>query len=130
MKVGIGAAIPTLGRERDAHGVVIEGRAYRDGKVVCDRVHVTMARDGRLGLAPHERRSVVARFLGPRPDLRGELAAVVRRRGAAARRAAERIEPIEVVSDEGQRFVGYVLPPQLRTARELREVEFVMRERS
>ena len=33
------------------------GRAYRDGRLVCWRVHVTIGRDdARLGLAPHERR--------------------------------------------------------------------------
>jgi hypothetical protein len=110
--------------------VVIWGRAYRNGEVVCDRVQVTIGRDGRLGLAQHERRTVVARFLGPRPDLRDELAAVARRRGAAARRAADRIAPIEFIDDKGHRIVGRVQPPQLRCARELREVEFGLRERS
>jgi hypothetical protein len=66
------------------------GRAYRDGKLVCGRVRVTVARDGRLGLAPHERRYVTARFR-ERLDggLHAELLALVRRRGAAARRVAE-----------------------------------------
>jgi hypothetical protein len=39
------------------------GRAYRDGSLVCGRVHITIGRDDRLGLAPHERRYVAARFL-------------------------------------------------------------------
>ena len=38
------------------------GRAYRDGRLVCWCVHVTIGRDdARLGLAPHERRYVTAR---------------------------------------------------------------------
>jgi hypothetical protein len=124
------AAIPALAAHRNAHGVVIEGRAYRDGEVVCDRVQVTVRSDGRLGLTPRERRSVVARFLDrPRPQLRDELVAVVRRRGAAARRAAERMAPIEVVCD-GQTIVAEVQPPLTpERGRELREVEFDLRER-
>jgi len=66
------------------------GRAYRDGKLVCGRVHVTVGRDARLGLAPNERRYITARFR-ERLDaaLHAELAQLVRRRGAAARRIAE-----------------------------------------
>jgi hypothetical protein len=123
------AAIGAFGARRDAHGVVIEGRAYRNGEVVCNRVQVTVRSDGRLGLTPRERRSVVARFDRPRPQLRDELVAVVRRRGAAARRAAERMAPIEVVCD-GQRIVAEVQPPPtLARGRVLREVEFGLRER-
>jgi hypothetical protein len=32
------------------------GRAYRDGSLVCGRVHVKIGHDDRLGLAPDERR--------------------------------------------------------------------------
>ena len=77
------------------------GRAYRDGSLVCGRVHVTFRRDDRLGLAAHERRYVVARFLDRlHPTLRSELEELARRRGAAARRAAERMEPIVIVVDD------------------------------
>jgi hypothetical protein len=95
------------------------GRAYRDGEVVCARVHITIGRDGRLGLARHERRYVVARFVERlHPTLRTELNELARRRGAAARRAAERMDPIEVVFDDrhlgSQRIVARVQPPQVR----------------
>jgi hypothetical protein len=110
------------------------GRAYRDGEVVCARVQITIGRDGRLGLAQHERRYVVARFLERlHPALRTELTQLARRRGAAARRAAERMDPIEVIFDDRrlgrQRIVAWVQPPQLRCG-ELREIEFGLREPS
>jgi hypothetical protein len=108
-------------------------RAYRDGEVVCARVRVTIVRGDRLGLAPRERRRyLVARFMERlHPDLRDELAALARRRGAAARRAADRMEPIEVLFDnKRQRIVASVQPPQLRCGGELREIEFGLRERS
>ncbi|MGI9100525.1 MAG: hypothetical protein ACR2H2_18895 [Solirubrobacteraceae bacterium] len=108
------------------------GRAYRDGEVVCARVHITVGRDGRLGLARHERRYVVARFVERlHPVLRTELTELARRRGAAARRAAERMDPIEVIFDDGrlgrQRIIARVQPPQVRWG-ELREIEFGLRE--
>jgi hypothetical protein len=108
------------------------GRAYREGSLVCGRVHVTFDRDDRLGLAPRERRYVVARFLDRlHPTLRSELAEMTRRRGAAARRAADRIEPIVIVVDDPrhgrERIVGRILPPELRRG-DLREVEFGLRE--
>lgn len=108
------------------------GRAYRDGSLVCGRVHITIGRDDRLGLAPHERRFVAARFLDRlHPTLRSELVELIRRRGAAARRAAERMEPIVVVIDDPrhgrERIVGQLKPPQVRHG-DLRDVEFHLRE--
>lgn len=110
------------------------GRAYRDGSLVCGRIHVTFGRDERLGLAPHERRYVVTRFLDRmHPTLRSELAELARRRGAAARRAAERMEPIVLVIDDPrqgrERIVGRLEPPQTRRI-DLRDVEFQLRERA
>ncbi len=108
------------------------GRAYRGEQLVCARVHITIGRDERLGLARHERRYVVARFQ-ERLDagLYGELRELVRRRGAAARRVAETLAPIELVVDDPrrgrQRVVGRLQPPQLRRG-ELREIEFAVRE--
>jgi hypothetical protein len=91
-------------------------------------VNVTVATDDRLGFAPRERRRVVvARFterVGPK--LR-ELAAVVRRRGAAARRAADRIAPIEVIDREGRRIVAPSQPPQVRHG-DLPDIMFTVRE--
>lgn len=103
-------------------------RAYRDGKVACARVHVTIGRDDRLGLARHERRDVCVRFQDRIDDpLRSELVALVRRRGAAARRIADALETIELVLDhpdgEGQHITGRLQPPQLRHGR-LRDIEF------
>jgi len=104
------------------------GRAYRAGRLVCGCVHVTISRDDRLGLTEHERRLVRVRFHEPvADDLRTELTALVRRRGRASERAAERIDPIELVVDdprgEHQRLVGRLQPPQTRHGR-LREIDF------
>jgi hypothetical protein len=103
-------------------------RAYRDGELVCGRVELTVSADFRLGLAPHERRYLTARFFERLdPVLRDELAELMRRRGAAARRAAERMAPVEVVFDDPrcgrQRIVGAVQPPQVRRG-ELCEIRF------
>jgi len=100
---------------------------------VCARVHITIGRDGRLGLTRHERRYIAARFLERlHPALRSELTELARRRGAAARRAAERMDPIEVVYDDTrlgrQRITGWIQPPQVRPRGELREIEFGLRE--
>ena len=71
------------------------------------------------------------RFHEPLDDrLRSELTQLVRRRGAAARRAVEGVDPIEVVVDdphgERQRIVGHLQPPQARHG-QLREIEFELR---
>jgi hypothetical protein len=106
-------------------------RAYHDGELVCSRVELTVTADPRLGPAPHERRRFAARFLERlHPSLRTELAELVRRRGAAGRRAAERMQPVELVFDDPrhgrQRLVGSVQPPQMRRG-ELYEIEFGLR---
>jgi hypothetical protein len=107
------------------------GRAYRAGRLVCGCVHVTVLGDGRLGLAPRERHVVRVRFHEPLDDdLRSELTTLVRRHGAAGRRAVERIDPIELVVDdaygERQRIVGHLEPPQVRHGL-LRAIEFELR---
>jgi hypothetical protein len=94
-------------------------------------VHVVVIRDGRLGLAPRERGLVRLRFHEPLDDdLRTELIELVQRRGAAARRAVDRIDAIEVVVDdprgERQRIVGYLQAPQARHG-QLRTIEFELR---
>jgi hypothetical protein len=104
------------------------GRAYRAGRLVCACVHVTVRLDDRLGLAPRERRLVWVRFHEPLDDrLRDELMQLVRRRGAAARRAVERIDPIELVIDgrhgDPVRVVGRLEPPQVRHG-QIRNIEF------
>jgi hypothetical protein len=127
--------MPRITDEDSNHGLRSAhawGRAYRDGSLVCGRVHVTFGRDDRLGLAPRERRYVVARFQDRlHPTLRAELAELVRRGGAAARRAADRMEPIVLVVDDPRhgrdRIVGRIEPPQTRRG-DLRDVEFGLRE--
>ena len=91
-----------------------------------------MSVDERLGLTQQERRLVRVRFHEPLDDgLRYELTQLMRRRGAAARRAAERIDPIEIVFDdaygERQCIRGVVEPPQVRHG-QLRDIEFALRQ--
>jgi hypothetical protein len=105
------------------------GRAYRAGRLICGCVHVAVSHDDRLGLAPRER--CLVRFHEPLDDdLRSELTQLVRRRGAAARRAVERVDPIEVVVDdphgERRRIVGHLQPPQMRHG-QLRDIDFELR---
>jgi hypothetical protein len=106
--------------------------ACRDSTVVCGRVELTVAADSRLGLTPRERRSFTVRFLDSlEPGLRTELTTLVSRRGAAARRAADRMQPIEIVFDDPlrglQRIAGSVQPPQRRTGIDLHDVQFGLR---
>jgi hypothetical protein len=139
MPAAMPTAIPALMGSRFARGVVFEqhygwARAYRDGRVVASRVRLTVDHDIRVGLAPSERRRRVVRASFAErvdPALRAELVAVARQRGAAARRAADRMAPIEVVIDDPhrgrERIVGLVLPPQERRG-DLDEIEFGLHE--
>jgi len=109
-------------------------RAYRDGRLVAGRVRLTVDHDVCVGLAPRERRrrSLRAAFAERvDPALRAELVAVARRRGAAARRAADRMEPIEIIIDDPhrgrERITGRVLPPQQGRG-DLDEIEFGVQE--
>lgn len=106
--------------------------ACRDGEVVCGRVELTFRKDPRLGLTARERRRLAARFVEHlHPLLRAELDELVHRRGAACRRAAERIEPIELVFDDPhrglQRIVAQIQPPQTRRS-DVHDVTFDLRE--
>jgi hypothetical protein len=101
---------------------------------VCGRVHVTVGRDGRVGLAQHERRYLRARFLERLdPTLRRELSELAHRRGASARRIADTLRPIALVIDDPrrgrERFVVWLQPPDFRYG-DLREIEFGLRELS
>lgn len=106
------------------------GRALRHDQPVCGRIDLVIAHDDRVGLAPTQRRHATVRFLDPPTDrLRDDLATLLRRRGAAGRRAAERLEPIELVldTDNGQqRLAGRLEPPLLRHG-PLRDIEFGIR---
>lgn len=109
-------------------------RAYRDSELVCNRVELTVRADSRLGLAPHERRCLTVRFLDRlEPGLRAELATLVDRRGAVARRAAERMQPVEIIVADSrlgrQRIIGSVQPPHIRHG-DLHAIEFGLRERT
>jgi hypothetical protein len=119
-------ACPRVGR-----GAGELARAYRAGRLVCACVHVTVRLDNRLGLAPYERRVLRVSFQEPLDDgLRAELAQLVRRRGAAACRVAERIDPIEFVVDDRDgnhvRVVGRLQPPQAHHG-SLRDIEFELK---
>jgi hypothetical protein len=107
------------------------GRAYRAGRLICGLVQVTISSDERIGLTEQERRLVRVRFHEPIDDkLRSDLTMLLRRRGASAARAAERIDPIEIVVDdpngEHERIVGLVEPPQAHHG-PLRDIEFALR---
>ncbi len=122
-----GAVSVTAQRRYSAH-------ACRDGEVLCGRVELIVRADPRLGLTGRERRRVGARFVEYlHPALRSELVELVRRRGVVARRAAERMEPVEIVFDDPdrglQRIVGWVQPPQRRHGN-LHEIEFDLHEPS
>lgn len=80
---------------------------------------MSVSLDERLGLTGRERRMIRVRFHEPVDDgLRAELAELVRRRGTASYRAAERTAPIELVVDdlrsEHERIVGSLQPPYRR----------------
>jgi hypothetical protein len=106
--------------------------ACRDREVVCGRVELTVTADSRLGLTPRERRVFTVRFLdGLESRLRAELTELVRRRGAVARRAAERMEPIEIVFEDAclglHRITAWIQPPRRRNG-DLHDIEFGLRE--
>ncbi|MGI9099545.1 MAG: hypothetical protein ACR2H2_13830 [Solirubrobacteraceae bacterium] len=106
-------------------------RAFRHGELVCGRVDLRVRDSGQIGLTAHERREIVVRFLGRiAPELRRELDELVQRRGSFARRAADRMQAIELVADDPQAghvlIVGHVQPPQHRHC-EICETEFGVR---
>jgi hypothetical protein len=107
---------------------VLHGRAYRDGRVVCDRVLVTViVADERLGLAPRERRHATVRFLHDiEPEFRRQLIQILRRRGARSRRAAEALDPITLVVGGEQRLAARIEPPTVRNLA-LEQTDFTLR---
>jgi hypothetical protein len=108
---------------------VVHGRAVRDGTIVCDRVLVTVTvSDERLGLAPRERRHATVRFLHDiEPEFRRQLIQILRRRGARSRRAAEALDPIELVVDGEQRLTARIEPPTIRNL-SLEQTDFTLRQ--
>jgi hypothetical protein len=124
---GGGSSTSTAGMQR-AQQRRLSGRAYRAGRLICGRVQVTISDDERIGQTAEERCVVELRFHEPLDDrLRVELTRLLRRRGAAAGRAAERIDPIEVVVDDPSaarlRIVGRIQPPRVHHGA-LRDIEF------
>jgi hypothetical protein len=96
---------------------LIHARAYRDGRLVCDRALVTVtACDERLGLAPRERRRrMTVRFVhGIDPAFRAQLMQVLRRRGARSRRMAAMIDAIELELDGQGALTARIEPPAVR----------------
>jgi hypothetical protein len=89
----------------------LEGSAYRDGRLVCARVVVTVVAD-----APSARH-VLVRFVGSiDQQLRGELQRLMARRGAFAMWLAEKLDPVEVVGRNAEgglqwRLVGRLERP-------------------
>ncbi len=89
----------------------LEGSAYRDGRLVCSRVVVTVVAD-----APSARHVLVRFAGGVDQQLRGELQRLMARRGAFAMRLAQKLDPVEVVGRNAEgglqwRLVGRLERP-------------------
>ena len=108
---------------------VVHGRAERDGTVVCDRVLVTVTVSAEpLGPAARERRHATVRFVHDiEPEFRRQLIEILRRRGARSRRAAEALDPIELVVDGEQRLAARIEPPTVRNL-SLEQTDFTLRQ--
>jgi hypothetical protein len=95
----------------------------------CARSHAARLGQLQLGAHPHGGRAL-AHHRPLEDGLHSELAQLMRGRGTSARRAAERIDPIEVVvgdaHGEPERIVGLVEPPEVHHG-QLRDVEFATR---
>lgn len=107
---------------------VVHGRVYRDGAVVCDRVRVTViVSDDQTGPAPRERRQTTVRFLHDiEPEFRRQLVEVLQHRGARSRRAAEALDPIELVVDGERPLAARIEPPAIRNL-SLEQTDFGLR---
>jgi hypothetical protein len=109
----------------------LPGRAYRDGVLICSRVHVAVTRDVRTApdspVAPRIRVSFAEDLDGA---LRDELERLVRARGTRGERLAETLAPLEVVWDEprgARRLVGRLQPPRAQRYGPLEEISFPLR---
>lgn len=109
-------------------------RVYQGGEIVAPRARVTIGRDmRRLGLTASERAFVALTFTeGCTGRLHRQLRKLVDRRGAAAARIAESLDPIVVVVSDphhGELTVeGRLQPPEIRVEYDLHDVEFKVRE--
>lgn len=109
------------------------GRAYRDGRLVCSRVRVTVISDVRIGQSAPTPPRLRVRFLeGLDRTLRDELERLVLCRGLRRRRLAERIAPVEIVWSEPSYWLGHQsgvgrLEPTSERCVPLEEIEFSLR---
>lgn len=76
----------------------LEGSAYRDGRLVCARVTITVTTE-----APSARHVLVRFAEGVDQQLRGELQRLMARRGAFAARLADQLDPVQI---EGRDAAG------------------------
>ena len=89
----------------------LEASAYRNGRLVCTRVAVTVVAD-----APSARRVRVRFVEAVEQQLHSDLQRLTARRGAFATRMAERLDPVEIAgwdADAGRewRLVGRLERP-------------------
>lgn len=137
---GTGATVLALMQTGKRTAVILqktyqEGQIYRNGKLVCSRARVTIGDHYRsLGLAARERCFVTVAFReGTEVHLRGELSKLIKQRGAAAKRTAERLEPIVVVVQDNElgerRIEGVVRPLTTRPVGDLANIDFPVRQR-
>jgi hypothetical protein len=107
----------------------LEGSAYRDGRLVCARVAITVVAD-----APSARHVLVRFVDGVDQQLRDELQRLMARRGAFAMRLAERLGPVEVVGRNADGGFQWRLVGRLERPAEQHwpptETEFWLRESS
>jgi hypothetical protein len=89
----------------------LEGSAYRDGRLVCERVAVTVVAD-----APSARHVLVRFVDGVDQQLSGELQRLIARREVLATRLVELLDTVEIVGRDTHgalqwRLVGRVERP-------------------
>lgn len=101
-------------------------RVFRGDQCVCEHAEVQVSRENRrLGLTAAERCLVRVRFVGQvEPELRDDLVGIVERRGAAAERYADRIEPI-VIALAGEQIEVRLKPPHIHRRIEVADTVFL-----
>jgi hypothetical protein len=109
----------------------LSGRAYRDGRLVCEHVGIVIVSDGRIAPDPPlmRRRLSVQFVAGVEPSLRAELQRLLDARGSRGSRLAEALPPIEIVVDEvhgERRMTGRLEAPIARNGA-FHEIDFRVR---
>lgn len=109
----------------------LRARAYRDGRVVCGRVAVTLVRDVRLATEAALDQRVRVQFLERVSEgLRCELERLVQARGVHGRRLADTLAPIEIVWHESRgrcSVLGRLEAPTTQRHGSLEEIGFPLR---